>query len=934
MDAQEWNSRLIEAVFSTRAGATPVRIIKATNGFLARVMGSKSGSELDARADFIGAHGSTGSEIRALFDFDAQMLKWRRSSGPPTFFGPLYLSLLVASASEDTQNVADFRRRLCKIFSLPPGNYVSNGLPLLWQALERWLRNEATPGGQYRTLSLPNPGHETIIGYSKRLAFPGFRDLGRLARLLFDNDLTHESPLDAIFDALGPRLKTFSKDFEAEYTHLRRIIRTDSTGAFLSPMWAAIESASFEPIGRTAHARTRFALELWFDEFDQPDTHLFTDTPLSRTLDSTVSASAAISAIEGCAFILRLRSGDNALASLLSVRGPLRRAVKSSPIGRQIEQGCLVFAPDPSVPWLWRASLPRAGPVKFICREPVTKLLTRFLGTSSTSAPHPYPIDHAPDWFLMDVSDCSTIARRRSTLDGFAAYDALRPGLISPRLILLGAIRIRDGILLSHASCPEVLAVGCDSVILSCDDPTDDPRSFGLLDSGPEPYCFRATVEQIDQLELPKLITLTGRHGSEPMTSYRVLADSCVPDVPLTLELDIAAYLEESSFGQLSSIDASAESDKKWQANPNRAAALERLGRSTCRVEAASAFRSLAPYPVAPAWDDLFEALYGSFLNARSLSETRVLELASRGIDDADAHPTTLMTLLWHGMKIRRLWDRRWRGVSYTPVKPYLRFNSSSGELRLIGLTSVKLRQRFKESGRSLEQSDTPIGPGPGPTMFGVELPAAEAIADRLGLPLDCTQSPTVLLPASVIVGTLSLRYRERPASAGIRYWKPSIGMFGDAVDPGTQLVLRLVGHDRTHSMYEILQGKELLWATESRAWAILMYRLLCGDAGYSRDGSCIVSDQPLPFVFARAAIQDGGGIASNSLERRTLWAYRFRSLATLDQFLGSTRPRSASPAPTIARWASSLRNDNIRSDIAGIRTIFAKRYARTNSGD
>jgi hypothetical protein len=124
MNANEWNDLLFKAVFATTHDQKPVRIINATDGFLAQVLGSAEDSGAAARQDFVNAYRNFAYGIRRLFDYDLQVAIWRNSQGHhhPTFFGQLYLSLLAASATEDTYREGDFRRRYCLLLGLPEGN--------------------------------------------------------------------------------------------------------------------------------------------------------------------------------------------------------------------------------------------------------------------------------------------------------------------------------------------------------------------------------------------------------------------------------------------------------------------------------------------------------------------------------------------------------------------------------------------------------------------------------------------------------------------------------------------------------------------------------------------------------------------------------------------------------------------------------------------
>jgi hypothetical protein len=935
MDAHDWNIRLVDAVFSAKSGSSSVRIIEATDRFLASLLDTGIPTELAARKDFLRALVEANPNIRTLFDFDLKMAEWRRTLGPPTFFGELYFSLLVASANQETQDEGDFRRRLCKVLDIPQGNYVSNGLPRLWEQVKSWSQAESESGGRFRPLMLPDPGHESIIGYPKRLAFPGFKDLGRLARIMFDNKLSHESPYDTVLGFLGPVVRDFSTRFQDEYLHLRRVLQSNPDAAFLTPMWAAIEAATFEPFDRPKKSGTRFArfaLELFFDDYDQPDIHIFSNVAIERSSKTPLTALRATLPVAGCVFRLQPDAPHRSLQTLLSPSGFLQRILKSAAITTQLEQGCLAFAPDQEAPWIWRAALPRGGPVQFICQKHPSLLVVRLLESHGQTFSGPTQIAGAKEWFLLSTEDSHLIAEHQSGLDGFQDYDALRPGLLPPRIILRGALRTSDGILLTRASRPTVLAIECDSVSLTMALIDGTSSALGNLEYMSEHHCFRPTPEQLANLKLPAFITFIGRKMGEVTASLRIMADETAPETPLIMEFDESAYLEETGNGQLTSADSRGDTAEYSASNPHAAAAVARIH----PVDHYLVKATVREYPNVSAmpavdWDDLGDTLYAAFLNAQSLDERRVLDLVANACDSPIAfHPTTSLTFLWHSLKIRKLWHRRWRGARYFPLTPYLQFNGTTGVLRLLGLAPRQMRRRFLDELADFDPDELVGGLGllRAPSASGLEQDTATALALRLRMPLYA--SARHILPSpSKIVTMISPRYRANLTPGRLTHWSENIGTFVDTPMIGSELSMRRIEYERAQAMFEISHRDELLWATESRAWAILMYRLLLGTAGYYFEGSRVIATQPLPFSFALAAVQSGGYIESSNPGYRTSWVYRFGTSRELREFIGHVVERAQTPLVSIMRWASSA--NKRRGGPPGLQIALARRYSWRN---
>ena len=933
MNAHEWNECLIDAVFSARTGTGPVRTIKATDKFLALASNSQTHSPQAVKAahdDFVRAYGGGPRKVRQLFEYEQQMAIWKGAPGPPTFFGQLYLSLLIASATEDTHGDGDFRRRLCLMLNLPVGDYVSSGLPLLWEELATWSTGRSHAASPVRKLILPDPGHETIIGYSKRLAFPGYRDAAQLSYILFQNAVSHESPLNSILNVIGEHLGSFSVNFQSEYGHLLRALKLTPNVAPLLPLWAAIEAVSFEPIGKSANARTRFALELAFDEFGHPEAYLFTDKQPSKALESKCRSKQVENGPSECSLQIEPHPPERVLQSLLSSRGVLRLLVKASPVDRQAAQGCMIFAPSDEIPWLWRPSLPAAGPAQCLCSEVPRQVLTRFYDARGQPRPRFEAVGAVPGWYLSEIEDCSLIARRSSALDGLDQYDALLAGIAVPKIVLRGAVRLPQGILLNSASRPEVIAIGCDSVRVVATYETDSSVSLGNVDPTPFASCFRPSVDQISRLQLPAIITFVGARGADDI-SLRTFADVSVPDVPLKLEFDSNSYLEESPFGQLTSIRDNAGSGMEFQENPSNSLAAQLLTNVDTQIPSSSRREAETGKPFGGVWDDACEALYGAFLNARSLPDRRIVELANTVFYPYQRPPPAMITtVLWHGRKIMKRWHRRWRGARYFPVLPYLQFDEQTEELRMIGLTSRLMRQRFRAITATTDVISAPsdFGPPSVPLLSDVDLIAANQIANEMQLSLTVERAPT-LVGAREIAANISVRYRKNLTPTRVRFWSSQNRFFVDSIVTQDSLRLRLSDFERAPSIYEILDGDKMVWATESRAWAILMYQVFAATPATSLDGENIVSDQPLPFVFALAATISGGGLGLSFLDRTTTWTYRFGNRRSLSSFLGAWTERSFGQSPgSLARWAASIGRGTKQNAGTNDQATFARRYS------
>ena len=280
--------------------------------------------------------------------------------------------------------------------------------------------------------------------------------------------------------------------------------------------------------------------------------------------------------------------------------------------------------------------------------------------------------------------------------------------------------------------------------------------------------------------------------------------------------------------------------------------------------------------------------------------------------------------------RIRKLWHRRWRGARYFALAPYLQFNATTGVLRLLGLAPRRMRRRFLEDLADFDPRGTRRGFGllRAPSASGLEQDAATALAIRLRVPLYASARHIFPSPSKVATVT-SPRYRASFSPGRVSYWSKNTGTFVDTPVNGSELSLRRTEYERVQAMFEICHRDELLWATESRAWAILMYRLLLGTAGFYCEGQCVLATQPLPFSFAIAAVQSGGYIESSSPGYRTSWVYRFGTSRELRAFFGQVAEYGQTPLVSIMRWASSVNKK--RGGPPGLQGALARRYSWRN---
>jgi hypothetical protein len=120
----------------------------------------------------------------------------------------------------------------------------------MWQALVGWLRLKNEEDSHWATLALPaRTDRETHIGYSKRLAFPSFRDEKKLREILQGMSLNRNSPPHEIVRAVDyhSHHHNFTTSFLEEFTVFRDFVfRDEEQTALTTPFWGALRDISYE----------------------------------------------------------------------------------------------------------------------------------------------------------------------------------------------------------------------------------------------------------------------------------------------------------------------------------------------------------------------------------------------------------------------------------------------------------------------------------------------------------------------------------------------------------------------------------------------------------------------------------------------------------------------------------------------------------------
>ena len=278
-DRFEWNNRLLDFYFGKQDGIRmdPVSIIEVSSAALARVAGASKADQIAVRDSFVGLVRQMlvgGSSRQSLM---AHAKKSGKSERGPNWFVHLVVTCLAAAEPlEDTDVVGeiehDFRQSLVALLGYEEATNNLELLPRLWEALRDWLLEQGAES-QFRKLELPDPGNETIIGYSKRLAFPKVRDLEILMQALNRADLLFgDVPHQLVISNLQSRRPNFHQDMHEAFEEFVILNNqgADSGTLFGHRFWAAVNSAiQSEPLQTQApNSDNRISLIGYDDELD------------------------------------------------------------------------------------------------------------------------------------------------------------------------------------------------------------------------------------------------------------------------------------------------------------------------------------------------------------------------------------------------------------------------------------------------------------------------------------------------------------------------------------------------------------------------------------------------------------------------------------------------------------------------------------------
>ncbi|MGZ6315638.1 MAG: hypothetical protein ACXWNQ_00105 [Anaerolineales bacterium] len=457
----DWNKALINAVFLDKERlAMRITRIPASPAFLAECTGDPAADHRAAIRAFITSFGKYDWQIRDHFAWQSPLLlkKQTQLDGYPPIFAALYLTLLAATADENTFDEGNFRNRFVELLS--PVVSMSSApnfdfLSTMWEHVKAWSEARAKEAGDCRVLVLPQRYHEKLIGYSKRLAFPAFRDERRLQDLLQERGLGRDSNFPAVSSAVAWRENMFSQPFKEEYDLFRRLVAEGRyQDAYDSPFWGAVQAITWEQ-DKTASAEVgTFIFGADASDPNRPEFYLLTDEAGKRTLGPSAVFRNLGSRSPGMYAVLPPQS-SSWTPPLLAVLAEKKPRLTKTPLWRRIDAGCIALYRDMQGNLSLDGEHFDEGPACFLVEGSYGEHLAATAKTFSLKMTELRTDDSFGTWKVLLFESLSTAALERLALD---LPDLLRSALVPawrpPRVGCTGGAWYGQSLLLNPASSP------------------------------------------------------------------------------------------------------------------------------------------------------------------------------------------------------------------------------------------------------------------------------------------------------------------------------------------------------------------------------------------------------------------------------------------------------------------------------------------------
>ena len=365
---KEWNDALVDAVFLAEGRAeTTVSRIDASGRFLVKCTKTEDCKPEEAMELFINSFGRTASSVRVKF----RATSAAEPEGKPKYFAALYLTLLAASADNETAGVGDFRERFSKIVKVTNGQSIDfSNLPRMWFDLRKWTNSRSNLLGDCASLVLPDPRNERLIGYSKRIAFPAYRDEIFLRKTLQKYKLYETSSFADVARAVAReigRANTLQNFLEEFREFQKQVARSENRLAYESPFWGAVRDICLDEAQALAIKKGITCLEIDIADPADPQLYFYMDDVANNRFQMPFKE-LNFARRDGCKFIAYSESKYPS-ANTLQLLASKSKNFNDNKIGKALSEGWLIFLPNQLGELTSEGSYYEGGPVCFVAKN-------------------------------------------------------------------------------------------------------------------------------------------------------------------------------------------------------------------------------------------------------------------------------------------------------------------------------------------------------------------------------------------------------------------------------------------------------------------------------------------------------------------------------------------------------------------------------------
>jgi hypothetical protein len=456
----QWNSALIHAIFFSegRAGHSISRI-DANARFLAKCVDDPECSPEEVKLSFCRAFGTSVISIRSRYRWEDNR-PLPIGGELPKSFAALYLTLMAGSADDDTFDLGDFRARFAELLapSVPMAptlrNFSFSELPTMWRYISRWSEKRYHELGDCGVLKLPYiPASEKLIGYSKRIAFPAYKDERRLKQALESDGLTANSEFGRVVRKIRSVLSQFSNDFITEFESFATLIAHHQLkDAFDSRFWCLIRDMSLEEHESSAATMGRYCLQIDVSDPFDPVPYLLFDDAGRRRLPASLNSLPVHRRDQ----LNHVAVTGNSYPGMIDIVNAMRTtAVVGSKLGRFLTSGCAVLLPDPFGALSSEGEFFEGGRVCFFATSAIARRLQHTL-TNLQADFHDFGSDGADSgWRVISVESVSrNTFHQILNLAVSSIARLVKAGWTPPRVTLSGGTWHGQALLLNPASNP------------------------------------------------------------------------------------------------------------------------------------------------------------------------------------------------------------------------------------------------------------------------------------------------------------------------------------------------------------------------------------------------------------------------------------------------------------------------------------------------